>query len=550
MTSEFHYADYIVFSITIVISLSIGIYYACSGNKQRTNAEYFVGNRSMKILPVLVSVLVSAESSVMMLGMAAEIYIHGCMFYISIIAYMFGIIFAAYFIVPIVHPLNLTSIYEYLELRFKSRAVRILASTLAKMITLFYMGIVLLGPALAIKAVLGFPVIWSILIVCGVSVIYTTIGGFKAVIWADVFQGVVMLIGLLAVLIKGTIESGGPSEVFRLGEEGRRLDMWNFDPDPRVRHTFFTLIFGGFTTMIGRALEQASMQRVFSVPKMRDAQKLLYIAGPMVTITMGIACFQGLVAYAYYSKLACDPLAARRITNPNQIIPLLVIDMFSSYPGMSGLYMASLCSASFSTLSSGYGSLSAQTVKDFIEPLTNIQSEKAKLFIAKLSVVLYGSISVGISILLSSLSGSFISIVIGLLGSISGPVTGMILLAALVPFANSKGALIGTLFGLSLTSWITAGRILSPTLMNTPTLPPAPSDNCPITNSTMTPFNYTMEAFIKIDYYKQYEPKGADNIYSLSYIIIGGIGMLTALVVGIIVSWITGCNPAEEGDEI
>ena len=70
---QFHLADYAVFGTTIVISLGIGVYYALSGGKQRTTSEYFVGNRKMAILPVAISLMVSFESSIMMLGTPAEV---------------------------------------------------------------------------------------------------------------------------------------------------------------------------------------------------------------------------------------------------------------------------------------------------------------------------------------------------------------------------------------------------------------------------------------------------------------------------------------------
>ena len=70
---QFHLADYAVFGTTIAISLGIGVYYALSGGKQRTTSEYFVGNRKMAILPVAISLMVSFESSIMMLGTPAEV---------------------------------------------------------------------------------------------------------------------------------------------------------------------------------------------------------------------------------------------------------------------------------------------------------------------------------------------------------------------------------------------------------------------------------------------------------------------------------------------
>ena len=74
----FHIADYSVFAVTIIVSLGIGLYYALSGGKQRTTSEYLVGNRQMMIIPVAISLMVSFESSIMMLGTPAEVNTMKC----------------------------------------------------------------------------------------------------------------------------------------------------------------------------------------------------------------------------------------------------------------------------------------------------------------------------------------------------------------------------------------------------------------------------------------------------------------------------------------
>ena len=72
---DFHIADYSIFAVTIAVSLGIGLYYALSGGRQRTTSEYLVGNRRMMIIPVAISLMVSFESSIMMLGTPAEVSI-------------------------------------------------------------------------------------------------------------------------------------------------------------------------------------------------------------------------------------------------------------------------------------------------------------------------------------------------------------------------------------------------------------------------------------------------------------------------------------------
>lgn len=116
--------------------------------------------------------------------------------------------------------------FQYLEYRFESRAVRVLAAlTFVCQIT-SYMGVVLYAPALALNAVVNFP-IWIVVAVMGITcAIYTAVGGLKAVVWTDVFQMLIMLAGMFAIVIGGAIRVGGYTEVFRIADDHQRIKFF------------------------------------------------------------------------------------------------------------------------------------------------------------------------------------------------------------------------------------------------------------------------------------------------------------------------------------
>ena len=105
-------ADFVIFVITVAISVGIGLYYALSGGKQKTTAEYLVGNRQMSVLPVALSLMVSFESSIMMLGYPAEVYVYGIMFWLSNVGFMIAMLLGTRIVVPLVHPLKIKSVFE------------------------------------------------------------------------------------------------------------------------------------------------------------------------------------------------------------------------------------------------------------------------------------------------------------------------------------------------------------------------------------------------------------------------------------------------------
>ncbi|XP_071086332.1 sodium-coupled monocarboxylate transporter 1-like [Haliotis cracherodii] len=550
---SFHIVDYVVFGATILISLGIGLYFALSGGRQRTTSEFLVGGRAMKFLPVAVSLMVSFESSIMMLGTPAEVYVYGAQVWIALFGFLASFLICRVLMIPLIHPLKITSAYEYLDGRFKSRHVRHVGTTLGILTYVFYMGIVLFGPAIALEAVTGFPQSGSIFLVAAAAIMYTAMGGLKAVIWTDVFQALVMFAGMFAIIIKGTMDAGGIKTVWTTAAKGGRLNFFNFDMDPTVRHTFWGLFLGTFARSSGLIFNQSTIQRVCSTPTLAEAKKVMLIVSPAFWITITLAMIEGIVAYAYYVNVSCDPLESGQIHNPNQIIPFMVMDIFQGLPGMPGLFLAALFSASLSTISSGLSSLSAMTWEDILKPrLPNI-SELTATVIAKVSVVLFGILSCGVALLISLIGGTLTQITTTVLSAFNGPLCGLFILASLCPWANAKGAVISTVVSTVVMMWLCAGSTFSGATRPTPWLTPAPTDQCSVDNmtslimnttglmtSTAGPYDVTTVADVV-------EPvTGFNVIYTLSYTWLGALGIAIVLIVGFLVSWATGFN--KDGD--
>lgn len=570
--NAFYPGDYAVFGLTVLVSLGIGVYYALSGGRQKTTSEYLVGGRSMSFLPVAISLLVSFESSIMMLGFPAEGYIYGIQIIWSSAGFWLSQLLSIYIMVPLIHPLKITSAFEYLELRFQSRSVRLISSMLGMLTYAWYMGIVLFGPAVALEAVTGFPQWMSIAIICLVAVVYTSLGGMKAVIWTDVFQATVMLAGVLAILIKGTVDVGGPAQVWHLAERGGRLNFWNFSTDLTTRHTFWNLFVGSFIRGFGMVFNQSTIQRISSTKSLQQAKWVLMVVSPAFFVTLSMAVYEGIVAYAYYQTKGCDPFESKILTNPNQIMPYTVMDIFQSLPGMPGLFLASLFSASLSTLSTGLSSLSAMVWADLISPHLGQVSEIKATIIAKVSVVFFGAAASGIAVLVSLIGGPLTQITGTLLSSFGGPLTGIFFLGCFFPRASAKGTLIGALIGFALTFWISMGMSFSKDIKRTPWLPPASTEFCPVTGNT-TDTSHLGNISRQVNASHWLDPslwttvtvntttpallttatpdmglQGIEKIYEISYQWLGLIGIFGTILFGLLFSILTGENKPGDVD--
>jgi len=103
--------DYVVLAVFLAISLGIGVYHSLTGGRQRTTEEFIMANRRLGIIPTTLSLFVSFQSAIMMLGLTAEMYEYGIQLMVWLpIGYVATFLLAERFVVPWLYPLKLVSI--------------------------------------------------------------------------------------------------------------------------------------------------------------------------------------------------------------------------------------------------------------------------------------------------------------------------------------------------------------------------------------------------------------------------------------------------------
>ncbi|XP_046371459.2 sodium-coupled monocarboxylate transporter 2-like [Haliotis rufescens] len=531
--------DYIVIAATLAVPLGMGVYFAIKGRKRNTKEEYLLGGRNLHVIPVTLSLFVTFMSSTSLIGMPAETFTTGFVFVLHVIAVALSYLIGIVTIVPIMHTLQVTSMYEYFHLRFQSPLLRLLVTVIGMFQKIVFTAVVLLSPAVSIQTATGLPFWVSVVIVGLVGTTYTSIGGIRGVVLVDVFQAAIIMFGIFIVLVKGVHEVGGLATTWELAKEGGRIPPVNFDPDPRVRHSFWSLIVGGLFTFFAFTFDQSAIQRICAIPKMSGAQIVYAVNIFVVSFYIICVCFMGIVAYSYFATIGCDPFEAGHLTNRNQLMPYFVMKIFEDFPGMSGIYLATIFSGALSTISSITNGLAANTIEDVLRrPFEKCgTSESVKLLTAKLAVWFYGGICIGMAFLLKELPGTIIQTAIALLGACGGPIVGTFFLGALFPWTNKIGAIAGVLVSLAMNLWLTVGA----TLYGHPPvpLPPAPGNSCDIltSNSSYTTTPPTITSTLSLSDVTTIDPKG--TVYDISYQDYGLIGCVIAVVVGLIVSLAT-----------
>ncbi|NXG33839.1 SC5AC protein, partial [Dromaius novaehollandiae] len=516
--------DYVVFAALFLVSASIGVFFAIKERKKKSSKEFLVGGRQMTCGPIAFSLTSSFMSAVTVLGTPSEVYRYGASFILFFLSYTLVIIFTSELFVPVFYRSGITSTYEYLELRF-NKVVRFAATLIYILQTILYTGIVVYAPSLALNQVTGFDLWGSVAATGVVCTFYCTLGGLKAVVWTDAFQMIVMVAGFATVLIRGTILNGGPTSIWQRASEGSRLNIFDFDVDPLRRHTFWTIVIGGAFTWLGLyGVNQSTIQRCISCKSEKHAKLALYLNLLGLWIVLVCAVFSGLVMYSHYKD--CDPWTARFISAPDQLMPYFVMDIFSSMPGVPGLFVACAFSGTLSTVAASINALATVTFEDFVKKRFPDISEKTSTWVSKGLCRYLGwhgfIITNNHCLSPNSPSQRCILVISNHLSSIS-----------------TQGAIGGLLTGITLAFWVAIGSFVYPA----PSAKAIPLDlstaSCAVANGTDTLTTAAPTV-------PPARPLLADTWYSLSYLYFSAIGCLGCAAAGLLISFATGPSKGED----
>ncbi|XP_066991696.2 sodium-coupled monocarboxylate transporter 2 [Anabrus simplex] len=530
----FQWLDYLMFALMLAVSALIGVYFGCFGSRQKTTSEYLMGGKKMKILPVAVSLVASHISAITLLGLPSEVYTYGTQYTAMAFCCVITGGLITWLYLPVFYTLQLTSVYEYLEIRF-SRSVRSVASLIFLLSLILYVPIVVYLPALAFSQVSGMSLHAVTPIVSCVCIFYTMLGGLKAVVWTDFVQQVVMVAATIIVIIIGLIDIGGFSNMWRINAEGHRLEFFNMDPDPFARATFLTITIGiSFSWLAQMGVNQAMCQRLLSVPTMNAARWTMFLYTVGMIICKLLSILTGMLIYAHFHD--CDPALTGIISRQDQLLPYYVMKIAAYIPGLPGLFVAGVFSAALSTMSTCLNTVSGTVYEDFLSRCMSPRTrEKRAGLIMRIIVLVVGVVCVLMVFVIEKFGGAM-QMAISLNSITFGALLGLFSLGMFCPWANTKGALAGGLASLlTMGALVTGAQIAVTTGKLVHPKKPVSLEGCPhlamnITDLLTQPTNTTAS-----------EPdEYVFVLFRISFMYFIVIGFFTAMVVGVVVSFLTG----------
>ena len=346
----------------------------------------------------------------------------------------------------------------------------------------------------------------------------------------------------VAILCLGISDVGGFGQMWRINEAMGRIKLPETKFDFHSRHSFWNIIITPtleWTLQMGAA--QMAIQRLKSLPNMRQAMASLFLTGIIVVAITTLSMAAGLIVTSSFA--GCDPLAAKTIADENQYLPFLALSLFSDYPGLTGLFVAAIFCATLSSISSGINAVANVIWDDFLlraAVFRNMPDRSASI-VVRLTSFIFGIIPIAIAFAAKGFGDNVQKMGTVFVAITTGAMNAIFIGCYFVRRTNANGLMVGSLFSVLVVGWwVLGGTIHSPPVDKLVTFG---KDNCADIAGAMKDGSLpgliaevaanASEPVIDVDWslFPYY-------LYNMSYLWYQLIGTVIALAVSIIFSFV------------
>jgi SSS family solute:Na+ symporter len=439
-----HTLDWIIIALYGAGMITVGWYYA----RRTSSADDFVlGGRSMSPLGVGLSLFASLLSTISYFSYPGETIAHGPMILAGVFAYPFVIWIVGWYLVPFFMRRRITSAYEILEERFDV-SLRLLGASIFVLLRLLWMAtIIFVTVSKVLLPLMGVGEAWTPLVctmLATVTIVYTSLGGLRAVVLTDVVQTCILFGGAILTIVLITVDLGGLGEWWPTQWPEQWEMVWGYDPDARM--SFVGIFIATITWHVCTAgSDQIAIQRYLATKDVRSARRALCFSlgsDAVVHIFLSILGFS-LLAFFVARAGGADEAAAVF----NDADGLFTRFIGGELPvGVCGLIVAGLLAAAMSSLSSGMNSCATVVLRDYVmrfraEPL----SDGGQLRLVRAISVGVGVVVVILSLLVDSVAGNLLEKAYKIVNLLVAPLFVLFFLAFFVKRAGGPSAWYGVL---------------------------------------------------------------------------------------------------------
>ena len=430
--------DYVVIIGYFVLLGGIGWYFS---KQKESSSEYSLGGRKVQWWAAGISMFATGASAISFMAVPALAFSTNLVWTLPILIYVAGYFVQAYIIFPMLRRLQLTSTFEYLEQRFNVPLRLIASGQQVLFLTFGRAAVVLVLPAIAISTTTGLNVFLSVAIMGLLTTVYTAIGGYKAVIWTEVFQGILKLLAPLAMI--GVIIyalPGGVKEFISVSNDYHKFDIALLTWDVTVPALWIMVLSSFIASTVQLAGDQPMIQRVFSAPEheVRRVAFMNVLCGIVISVVVNIL---GIGIFAYFRAY---PGLFDAGSQNDQIIPLFATQGLPA--GLAGVVIAAIFASAMATVASNMNSVSTLYVEDFYRRWRPEATDERRLGVLKFTAYLVGAIGTVMALLLAALPIKSMMVVWSQVASLlGGGIVGVYTLGMLTTRANGVGAVCGAI---------------------------------------------------------------------------------------------------------
>ena len=478
-----HLIDFIIF---IVFTLGV-VLFGCSFFKKGSSADEFTSaGHSIPGWVVGMSIFATYVSSISYIGYPGKAFASNWNAFVFSLSIPIASYFAAKYFVPFYRHSGSVSAYTFLEEKFGAWA-RLYASACYLLTQIARMGSILYLLAVPMYILMGWNMHTVIILTSLGIIIYSMMGGLKAVIWADAIQGIILIGGAvlcLAILMFSMPE--GIMQTFDLAvnsPEGNKFSLGAFTSDLTTSTFWVCLIYGVFINLQNYGIDQNYVQRYHAAKTDKDAKFSALFGGYLFIPVSALFFLIGSALYSYYSAGVAQ-LPGEIAAKPDYVFPYFIVNGLPV--GLRGLLIASIFAAGMSTVSTSVTSAATIILTDYVRPFflkarnvadrlrhhdpqerlrvgelcSGIHHKHRKLELAIVRLSSFGVGILGACVAIAMLSVESIIDAWWTLSSIfSGGMLGLFLLGCMPRKINRTAAFIGCICGVLVIAWISLARI-------------------------------------------------------------------------------------------
>lgn len=429
------------FDIAVIIAYLAGVTWFGSRfrQSQRSLKDYFLGGREAPWWAIALSIVSAETSTLTIIGTPPLAYEGSFVFLQVVFGYLLARVVISAIFLPQYFQGQLFTAYALMQRRFGTRARRVTAGiflltrSLAEGVRVFAISIV-------ISIILHTAGRASIAVIILLTLFYTFEGGMTAVIWTDVVQmGMYVLGAAVSYFILVAQIPGGLTHALSVAGAAGKLQIFDFQWSWTAKYSFWAGIVGGcFLTTASHGTDQLVVQRLLSAKNQSESRKALFASWIVIFVQFTLFLTIGMLLWVLRNGKAIEGSADR-------LYPSFIWETLPA--GIAGLAMAAIIAAAMANLSAALNSLASATVVDFYQPMTGgCHSPAHYLKVSRLSTIAWGAVLAAIAGIASQW-GSVLESGLSIASVTLGILLGVFLLGVLTKRAGENAAIVGVVAG-------------------------------------------------------------------------------------------------------